>query len=243
MSRSVPWTFVWVLAIAVAVCGCARSLPTYPTMSDADALRVIAARLDTVKSISASTDLTLTDASGRSVSMDGAFVASPPGQARLRAWKLGTPVLDITILPDGIWAFAVARNGAPVTDMAGLPATGVSQSVELLSGAFFARAHAAEDASTRTELVAVGSGFGSSDVRCEIDRATLTPRRFVIGTGGTKVELSLAQYELVGDVPWARRMEFLAPTGTIVIRLADIELNGELPASAFVPPKRATRLP
>lgn len=227
----------------LALGGCAANLPTYPAMNDADALQVIAARMDSVKSISASADIALTSAQGETVSLDGAFVARPPERARLRAWKFGSPVLDLTIVPDGVWAYAASREGSASTDMTKLPAAGVSQSIELLSGAYFARARAIGKDSTGATLVVVGAALGRDDVRCEIDRATLTPRRFVLSGGDKQMEIVLDRYSLVGEIVWARRMEFHAPDGTIVIRLGDLELNGEVPENAFVPPGRATRLP
>lgn len=233
--------------VAALVCvillgGCASTLRTYPAMSDAESLRVIAERLDSVTTISASADLTLTDAKGQTVSLDGAIVARPPDHARLRAWKFGSPVLDITILPAGVWAFAVSQDDTAPADLSRLPAAGISQAIELISGAYFRTAHAVEGASTPEQLVVVGPGPGGSDVRCEIDRATLTPRRFVVGGNGQHMVLTLTRYEQRGAVAWPRRMEFLAPDGEILVRFSEIELNSEPASSAFVPPRRAARL-
>ncbi len=223
--------------------GCAASLPTYPAMPDADALGLIATRLDSVKSISGSADLSLTDAKGQTVSLEGVIVAQPPARARLRAWKFGSPVLDVTILPEGVWAYAASRAGSTAADMTRLPAAGVSRSVEMLAGSYFAGAHTVAKDSTIATLVVVGAAFGREDVRCEIDRATLTPRRFVMNTPERSLEIILDGYSLVSGTAWAKRMEFRSPDGTIVIRLGDIELNGDIAQSAFVPSTRATKLP
>ena len=237
------FTSLVIALLVVAPGGCATGLPTYPPLSDADSLRMIAARLESVRSISASVDLTLTNAQGQTVALEGAFVARPPDHARLRAWKFGSPVLDLTILPGGVWAFAATRDGSPSTDMTTIPAMGVSQSIELLSGAYFAGAHAVDGKAANATLVVVGTAFGRDDARCEIDRATLTPRRFLLTGGETGMVLLLDRYSLIGGVVWARRMEFRSADGTIVMHLGDVELNGELPENAFVPPGRAVRLP
>lgn len=234
------FAMTWMLCLLT---GCSATLPIYPAMSDADALGVIAARLHAVRSISAPADLTLTNATGQTVSLDGALVARPPERARLRAWKFGSPVLDLTIVPDGVWAYAASRDGSPSTDMTKLPAQGVSRSIEMLSGAYFDRARAMPQESTDVTLVVVGEAFGRDDVRCAIDRATLTPRRFWFSGDGQNLEILLDEYELIGEIVWARRMEFRGPDGKIQIRLGETELSGELPENAFVPPARATRLP
>lgn len=244
MAKATCTMVLFIAACAACVlCGCSANLPVYPTMSDADAVALIATRLHHVRSISASADLTLTSGSGQTVSLDGALVARPPERARLRAWKFGSPVLDLTIVPEGVWAYAASRDASPSADMTKLPAQGVSRSIEMLSGAYFDRARPMPQESTDVTLVVVGQAFGRDDVRCAIDRATLTPRRFWLTGDGQKLEILLDAYELIGTIAWARRMEFRGPDGMIEIRLGGIELNGELPENAFVPPARATRLP
>lgn len=229
--------------IMLGGCGTAGPvLPTYAAMTDTESLQVIAARMDSVKTISAASDLKLTNVQGETVTLDGAFVAQPPEKARLRAWKFGSAVFDLTILPAGVWAYAAEREGTPA-DMTRMPAAAVSRSIEMLSGTYFARALAVEGNSTSEVLVVVGEAFGRQDVRCEIDRKTLTPRRFVIAGGDKDLEIVLDRYSMIGEIVWAHRMAFRSADGEIVIRLADVELNGEVSESAFTPPGRATKLP
>jgi hypothetical protein len=235
---------------------CAARLPTYPAMTDEDTLRLIAARLDAVTSVSASADLLLTNAKGETVSLDGAFVATPPQRARLRAWKFGSPVLDLTILPEGVYAFAAQHDESRSesgSDLTTLPSAGVSRALELMTGTYFLHATSLPAESTAATLVVVGPALGQDSVRCEIDRATLTPRWFRIGTTGAQgqartMTLFLDRYTLVrieggGGVAWARRLRFTSPEGEIELRLSDVELNGEIGAKAFVPPARAARIP
>ncbi len=230
-------------AVAVTFGGCATGLPSYPPMDNADSMKLIAARLDSVRSITSVAELALTNSQGQTVTLDGAFVAQPPDRARLRAWKFGSPVLDLTIVPEGVWAYAVDREGSPATHMTTLPAHGVSQALEALSGGYFSRAQCVEGESTDKTLVVIGPAFGQAGVRCDIERRTLTPRRFRLPGGGKEMELVLGQYTLVGEIAWPHRMEFRSSDGLIVIRLDDIELNGGVTTGAFVPPARATKLP
>lgn len=240
------FTRLVVCGITMLLTACAAPLPTYPAMTDGEALRTIAARLDSVHAIAASADVVLTNAKGETVSLDGAFVARPPDRARLRAWKFGTPVLDLTILPEGVWAFAATREGAAPADLTQLPAAGVSRAVELLTGSYFANATVVEADSTPATLVVHGPALGQNDVRCEIDRPTLTPREFrVLANPEDRfaATITLDRYTVIDGVAWARRLRFTSPDGEILMRLGDVELNAETSPSAFTPPARAARLP
>jgi hypothetical protein len=97
------------------------------------------------------------------------------------------------------------------------------------------------------ELIVRGPALGSDNVRCEIDRATLTPRRFVVGGGGanqaTASELLLDKYDIVNMIVWPMRMRLRSPTGEVMVRIRELEINGEIPGGAFVPPARAKALP
>lgn len=258
MMRVLGWTAAVMCVLAMSACG-TTPLPTYPAMSDAEALAVIAERLDAVKRVTATADIVLTDARGESVSLDGAFVAEMPDRARLRAWKFGTAVLDLTITPDGVWAIVPEREGGG--EVSQLSAMGVARSLEMATGAFFRTAHAIEGASTADVLVVQGRAMGVDAVQCEIDRATLTPRRYTIvaetGDSPQEMMLTLDRYDMVKDqdavslmselrgpaVAWARRVTFSGPKGEIVLRFGDVELNGDVEPSSFAAPRRAVRLP
>lgn len=258
MMRVLGWVAAVMCVLAVAACG-TTPLPTYGAMADEEALAVIAERLDAVKRVTATTDIVLTDARGESVSLDGAFVAEMPDRARLRAWKFGTAVLDLTITPDGVWAIVPERDGAG--EISQLSSMGVARVLEMATGAYFRTAHSIEEASTAQVLVVQGRAMGVDAVRCEIDRATLTPRRYLIvaGTGDSlhEMTLTLDRYDMVQNhdvaslaselrapaVAWARRVTFSGPKGTIVLRFGDVELNGHVEPAALAAPARAVRLP
>lgn len=237
--------FVRFFLAAILLSACSTPLPTYPPTTDQVALRTIADRLASVHSVSATAEVVLTSQDGRTVNLDGAFVARMPSHARLRAWKLGVPVFDLTVLPHEVWVFAQDQGGPGDNrlDVASLPAASVSPALELLAPRFYKDAIPQPDASTDRVLVVTGPALGRTDVRCEIDRATLTPRRFTLPTQAHTSELTLDRFAIVAGIVWPRRLTFRGPAGEIVVRLGDIELNTGLPDRAFSPPARARKLP
>ena len=232
----------WVVSIAL-VAGCS-SLPTYPPMSDAEALATIADRLALIVTVSAECDLALADDRGQRVNLEGVLLAEPPGRLRLRAWKLGRAVFDLTVVDGKAWLMAL-DEGPNARGPAGEapPARRVSQAFDLLGPLFFRCAHAA--GGDGVTLVARGSALGRGDVVCEIERLTLTPRRFVVPgrEGSAPSTLRLDEYEVVGSTVWPMRWHLQGATGEIVVRVRELELNGRLPAEAFTPPARAGALP
>ncbi len=232
--------------------GCASGLPVYPPMSDADALAKIAERQAMVKSLSAECDIDLTDVQGQRISLDGVLVVEPPGRLRLRAWKFGQAVLDLALVDGKGWVM-VPDNGAAGAhhlDVSRLPAKRIRDAMDLLGPTYFREVKPVIGESTAAksaDLVVRGVALGSDDVRCEIDRPTLTPRRFVVvdqGAGeATSSELLLDKYDTVNMIVWPMRMRLRSPTGEVMVRIREIEINGEIPAGAFVPPARAKALP
>ncbi|MDP1662854.1 MAG: hypothetical protein Q8L55_13145 [Phycisphaerales bacterium] len=232
--------------VMVVLTGCVSEppLPTYLPMSDAAALTAIADRQASVTSIWAECDLELTDAQGQSVSLDGVLIAVPPGKVRLRAWKFGHAVFDLTLRDGQGWVF-VPDEGPTAGKMSveSTPAQRVGEALELLGPSYFRTARPA--GGDKTTLIAEGTAMGRDNVECEIDRLTLTPRRFVLGAagGGSSSELRLERYRLVGDVVWPTRLRLRSPSGEVVATLREVELGGDVPAGAFTPPQRAKALP
>ncbi|HZW07208.1 MAG TPA: hypothetical protein VFF65_08790 [Phycisphaerales bacterium] len=226
--------------------GCAGDapIPSYLSMVPADALTLIAQRQASISTVTAECDLELTDARGETVSLDGVLVASltPPTKLRLRAWKFGTAVFDLTLTSGKAWVM-VPESGpaAGKIDIQSMPARRVSDAFDLLGPAFFRGAAVVrEDADT---LVARGSALGRDDVLCEIDRQTLTARRFVVGDGAAASELRLDRYTLSDAGPvWPRVLRLRSAMGEVVVTTRELEVNGEVPPEAFVPPRRAVEL-
>lgn len=225
---------------AAMLAGCAAPLPTYPVMDDREGLTVVAERLGSVRMTRSTATVTLTSASGDSVRLDAAMVTRSPGDARLRAWKFGTSVLDLVISPEGTWLYLAERDGSGDARSLDSSVAGVRPVLDMLTGEYFRAATPVPSESSPATLVATGPGWDGSSVRCEIDRRTLTPRRFEFAQGH---EMTMSRYTLLNGVAWPREISFAGSSGSVRIRFDDVELNPELPESVFEPSPRARRLP
>jgi outer membrane lipoprotein-sorting protein len=236
------------LAMTLLATGCARPpsaepLPTYPRLDDAAALKVLADRAASVKTLSAECDLTLTRPAGDSVRLDGAVVMAPPDRLRLRAWKLNQAIFDLTLTPDGLW---VMTPDDPSRREKVLPASlGAAQFARewaLLNGQFFTQPGLVLGGNDRWLTVTRTLGDGRKVV-CRIDRATLTPRQYVMSDpqGAVRFKLTLSDYRLQGNIPWPRKTGAVSGEGKIDLRLKEVELNQDLAPGAFKPPRRAEK--
>lgn len=235
--RSILFIFAFVFLI-----GCAsqrENIPTYPNMSVGDSLKLMQERSASIKDVSGEGAITLTDAKGQSVRLDSAFVFAPPDRARVRAWKFGQAVLDLTVTPDATFLFLPRKDGN--ADQLRLASDDTSRAMRqwlnLLSRGFDRPADVRESGS---QLIVKTSDA----LTAYIDRRTLTPRRYVsYDEGGReRFALTLEEYRTIEDTVWPMRIEAKSPSGLVRIDLRDIELN-TAPASAFNPPARAERLP
>jgi hypothetical protein len=79
---------------------------------------------------------------------------------------------------------------------------------------------------------------------CDVDRRTLTPRLYFLVDPQDKTQftLRLDQYAMTRngekEVPWPRRIVALSSSGRIEVELREVDLNADLPAGAFAPPRR-----
>jgi outer membrane lipoprotein-sorting protein len=234
-------------SVALTAAGCARRqpspLPTYHGLDDAAALKVLAERATAVKSLSAPCRLTLTRPDGQSVRLDGAIAMAPPDKLRLRAWKFGQAVFDLTLTPDGLWVMTPDDPGRREKVLpASLSAAQFGREWALLNGRFFLQG----DLITATEgkwLVVRRRLEDGRTVACRVDRATLTPRHYEMydAAGRSRFRFALADYSLIDGVPWPAKLAARSDQGNIDIRLKDVELNQELAPSAFKPPRRAEK--
>jgi hypothetical protein len=83
-----------------------------------------------------------------------------------------------------------------------------------------------------------------STLMCRVDRKTLTPRSYMLldAAGKARFSLVLERYTLVDGTPIAQRLVAFSDSGRFQMDLREIELNGQLSASAFTPPRRAEKL-
>ena len=118
-------------------------LPAYQWVDDPTAMQALCERAERVHSVSSEASLTLTRANGDSVRLDGAVAMRLPDSVRMRAWKFGQAVFDLTLTPDGLWIEAPAdpdRRGQVMP--ASLSAAKMARAWSVISGEFFCAADA-----------------------------------------------------------------------------------------------------
>jgi hypothetical protein len=198
-----------------------------------------------VHSISGEALLTLTRPDGQSIRFDAALVTEPQAhKARIRAWKFGQAIFDLTM--DGRDVYLVSpEKSSRAEDIrkAGVSAAQLTRAWSVLSGGFFD----ADDLKIEEhdKVLRASRLVDSVEVVCEIERATLVPRKYMImdDLGRQRFTLTLDRYQIISAIPWAKRMTATSDSGVIKVEFRDVELNGEIPPGAFTPPKRAEKLP
>lgn len=239
-------SFIWIGILVIGLPGCARTerLPAYRWVDAPTALHHLASRAAAVKSASAECQITLTRPDGQSVRLDGALAMKPPDSVRLRAWKLGQAVFDLTVTPGGVWMVA---PDDPDRRQRVLPAAAnaakMAQAFAMFSGEFFT-AGDARIVDTGGPRFRIERSVGGQRIVCEVERSTLTPRRYVVSdsSGANHFSMTEDRYEIVSGIPWPTKLIARGENGMIEMELHDVELNAPLPPNAFVPPRRARKL-
>jgi outer membrane lipoprotein-sorting protein len=239
---------VLLAAVVVLLCGCAshrQNLPTVRFNDDREAVDILVHRADAVKTVSSQGTITLQRPDGGSVRLDLAMVRSGRDKLRLRAWKLGRAVFDLTMKGDDLWLLTPEdRSLRNKARSAGLTAKKLAENINMLGGELFRR----PDVTVREaggKIIASSRQVEGGLVRCEVDRRTLTPRKYVVldAAGEARFTLELSDYRLPADeTPFPFRYVATSDEGKIVIALREVELNGEPAEGAFTPPKRAEKL-
>jgi len=233
--------------VLIASAGCAKPRPPLPAVrwgnDVAAAQRILIERAQSVQTVSATGLLTLTRPDGESVRFDAAMVTAPPDRLRLRAWKIGRAIFDLTLTPDGLWLLSPRDDSLrDKVKQAGVGAGELAKQWALLSGAFFER----EDlvAAIRGGDLILSAPQDELTIRAVIDRRTLVPRRYVLSDarGRTRFSLRLDDYRMIGDTPYPHRALAESESGRILIQLDEVELNTELALAAFTPPRRAEKI-
>ncbi len=236
------------LALMAAAAGCSRPwVRPYTWTDERAAVAELAARAEKVKGVRAACGLTLTDARGESVTFDGAINVRVDERGvwlRLRAWKLSHTAFDMTVRPDGVWVYtpesAAERRAA--SGMGEVDAGQVARAWSLFMGGFFEGAEVVDGGGA--EFV-VRKNVDRAVVECTVDRLTLAAREYVIRdeAGAVRQRLELWQYRERGPegIPWPMRVRASGETGSVEVRLEDVELNPLLEESVFTPPRRAVK--
>ncbi len=253
--------FALMAIAAAAPSGCGTPLPAYPWKDHDTAQRLMAEHAAQLHSIQSGARLVLTAADGTSVTLDAAIVAAPPDRFRLRAWKLGHALLDLTLTPEGVWLKADEHRGdaagGAAAGLRSINAGGIAEAWSLFTGGLFAERDASGGAriettddggptfTLRRSADTAGSArpAGSAAITCEIDRRTLTARRCAVldGSGAERAVVTLGGYRDFGGIVFPTRIEATGPDGTVLVLLDDPEFNTPLPPDAFVPPAGAAK--
>jgi hypothetical protein len=232
------------LAFIMAACSTPERIAKYPPMPPDQALKLLADRAHVVHAVSAQGTITLTRGNGDSVRLDGAIVMDPPNRARVRAWKFGQAVFDMTLTPQGLWLVAPddADRRREISAAGANTARLVREWLRLMSGAFDSPSLAAHDDGPR--LLVTQSNPDGTTMTCSVARETLTPRRFTLtdAEGKQRFSLTLDRYAAYGASVWPHRVDAVSEAGEIRIDLREVEINGELPETAFRPPRRAEQI-
>lgn len=231
--------------------GCAPQhhddLPQYKWTNDQAALTELSRRAHAVRSVSAAALLTLTRPDGQSVRLDGAVVLSLADHSvRLRAWKLGQVVFDLTLTPGGLWV-EIPKDPAKRQQIepASMSASQLARALSIFGGQVF------DGPGVRV----VDPGGPQFDVQepledgrtmtARVDLATLTVKQYRLTDAQAVVHFTLTPrvYRQFNGILWPTRLKARSDTGTIDVELRDLELNGQLPPGAFTPPRGAEKAP
>jgi outer membrane lipoprotein-sorting protein len=227
------------------LCGCAAErIPKYPTMSSAQALQALSERSQAIKTISAQGSITLTGTDGNSIRLDAAVVMRPPDDAHFRAWKFGQMVFDMTLSHEKTWIIAPQKDSRKeVLDAGSKTGKFARQWLTLVTGNFNGPGFNVTESGSQL-LISQRQDEGAI-MKCWVDRGTLTPREYALQdrAGVRRFTLLLTDYGEFNNVVWPQRIEAISDSGRILIELRDIEINGEIPDTAFHPAARAELLP
>ena len=247
--RAIPRVLSVLLAIAG---GCApppraESLPPYHWADDATALHDLSQRAHAVKTVSAAALLTLTRPDGQSVRLDGAIaMALPERSVRLRAWKLGQAVFDLTLTPDGLW-IEMPHDASRKQQVApaSFSASQLARALSIFGGEVFDGSDVQVVDRGRPQFEVRKPLEGGRTMTADVDRASLVVRQYRLTdrSGARQFTLTPRRYAMINGLLWPQRLVAQSETGTITVDLRDIELNGGLPPAAFVPPHGAERVP
>ena len=227
-----------------------ENLPAYPWVDDATAIRTLAERSRAVRTTSAEVGLTLTRPDGQSVQFDGAMATRSPGDLRLQTFKFGRTVFDLTLIgggsADGGGMFVKTMDDPARRDKiipASRSAARFAREWSMFTGGLF-EANDLVVSHSGLQMIVRRSLSDGRKVVCQVEKATLTPRRYTMldPAGVERFTLELSAYQMFGEIPYAMRVLATSEQGTIDIEIRDLELNIEQSDRAFIPPEGAEKL-
>ncbi len=215
-------------------------LPLLPTPQSVAVLVDRESRLHTV---SGQGTVKMTDAGGQTVRLDTAIALATPDKMRLRAWKFNQAVFDLTLTDQALYLVAPADEHREQIRSAGDNAGRWMRWWLAAMSSFFQQTPTlvGED----NDWLHFNTSSADVTVSAWVARDTLTVRRLSL-TGKDGVErftMTLGQYRQFDTLVFPTKLQATSPKGVITIELSDVELNTGLPSAAFIPPRRAEKLP
>lgn len=242
---------IGLLVCLIAVAGCRpapppENLPTYDWVDEATALRILAERSRAIRSTAAEVGVTLTRPDGQSVQFDGAMATRPPDALRLQTFKFGRTVFDLTLNADGMFVKTMddpARKDKIIP--ASRSAARFAREWATFTGGLFEQEGLRVETPSSSQMIVRRSLADGRTVVCQVDRPTLTPRRYSMldGSGVERFSLEVSRYGTFDGVLHPQKLLARSDQGTIDIELRDLEINIEQSDRAFVPPADAEKLP
>ncbi len=203
-------------------------------------INAINERAQSLHTVLAVGDIILTKADGKSsVNLEAALLMEDADYLRLRAWKAGQPVMDITYTPESVWVWT-SQHAPELT----FTRAALTQLAATLRGSVPANA---EQLQENEHWVTASATLPDSQtpVQFRIHKSTLTLTQYTYfdKQRNKRQTLVMDQYDLINHQPWPRRIRAEGELGFMLINLRDVEINVPLPPAAFVPMERAVRQP
>jgi outer membrane lipoprotein-sorting protein len=258
------------LVLLLCLVGCRstpkENVPTFALTSIEESRHILAKRARHTHNVMAEGTVTLVSRDGKDVRLDSAVALELPERARIRAYKLGQAVFDLTMTREFVYLYAPRADEKSDLEKAGANAGEMARWWLRQMKTFFDRTDLKWEESA-TQLTAIGTDREGRTVTAIVDRKTLTVREFSVTDVRTVVfTLKFSVYQMFTntlgfeqdwpkygqvtpdaipprEIAWPTHIEAISSRGTIIIDLHDVTLNTELPKEAFQPPSRATRLP
>lgn len=217
-------------------------------VSPRESLNAVAESMEKVQTLRARCDIAFTDATGETIRFDGAVIARFPHRFRVQAWKFDRTVVDVTCVGGEVFSLPDSGDtpGSAAAQLAKQTPARIARSLTPFTHDFWTAAEPIDDLCTPTMIVARSRLGPGDEVLCFVDRRTLVPVR--LEPANPEFDrigeyFALADYRIIDGVAWPMRWVFGGARGMADIRFSEIEFHAELDEDAFVPSRRAVKLP
>src|SRR4051812_10020811 len=189
---------VVVLTLICWISGCTNHrerIPVYPQMSAQQTLEMLRSRANAIHTLSGQGTLRLSSADGQSVMLDTAIALEPQqNEARIRAWKFGQAVFDLTVIHDGV--YVVAPRDSAQREQILKAGSNASRMIHEWLGMMTGALNSDEVQERGNELIVREKKDAGTSLLITIDRLTATPRvyRLLDSEGRERFSLMLSDY-------------------------------------------------